>query len=87
VATCGNHEVEGYKVGTWTGLLRHDLAYCGYLNLVDEKSVRAFNALIDSSDDGNGSHHPVVAAFSCVANEEDSNRPPVALRDVSNDIY
>ena len=39
VAACGNQEVEGYKVATWTGLLQHGVQHCRDKGLADDDDV------------------------------------------------
>jgi HEAT repeat protein len=37
VAACGNQEVDGCKVATWTGLLKHALKHCSAIGAIDPK--------------------------------------------------
>jgi hypothetical protein len=39
VAACGNQEVEGCKVATWTALLQHGLKHCKEIGAADEADV------------------------------------------------
>jgi SIR2-like domain/NACHT domain len=47
-AACGNQEIDGFKVATWTGLLHHGLAYCLNLGVADEADAEILKMQINS---------------------------------------
>src|SRR6476659_3083474 len=48
VSACGNQEVDGFKVATWTGLLRHGARYCRDTGLADDDDIEILSRKIDS---------------------------------------
>src|SRR6185436_10613647 len=46
VAACGNQEVEGFKVATWTGLLQHGVKHCRDIGAADEDDVEILSMQI-----------------------------------------
>ena len=48
VAACGNQEVEGCKVATWTGLLQHGVQHCRDKGLADHDDVELLTRQIKS---------------------------------------
>jgi hypothetical protein len=48
VAACGNQGVNGFKVATWTGLLRHGTRHCRDTGLADDNDVEILTRKSDS---------------------------------------
>lgn len=46
VAACGNQEVEGFKVATWTGLLQHGVKHCQDIGVMDDDDVEILSMQI-----------------------------------------
>ena len=46
IAACGNQEVEGFKVATWTGLLEHGVKHCQDIGVMDEDDVEILSLQI-----------------------------------------
>ena len=48
VMACGNQEVEGCKVATWTGLLEHGVKHCKDVGKADEDDAKLLTEQIKS---------------------------------------
>ena len=48
VAACGNQEVDGYRVATWTGLLQHGVEHCKTIGVADEGDAELLTMQIKS---------------------------------------
>ena len=49
VSACGNQEIEGCKVATWTGLLEHGVKHCRDIGVADNADLDLLNAQIASN--------------------------------------
>ena len=52
VAACGNQEVEGHRVATWTGLLEHGVKHCRDLGIADEADAAVLEMQIAAGKTG-----------------------------------
>ena len=52
VAACGNQEIDGFKVATWTGLIAHGLKHCMDLGLVDQHELEDLESKLEATDVG-----------------------------------
>jgi predicted NACHT family NTPase len=50
VAACGNQEVEGFKVATWTGLLRHGVKHLVDIGAATDKVAGVLEMQVDSGE-------------------------------------
>lgn len=48
VAACGNQDVNGFQVATWTGLLQHGVKHCRDTGLAEDDDVEILARKIDS---------------------------------------
>lgn len=72
VAACGNQEVEGHKVATWPGLLRHGLDHCKAIGVVDDDDVALLTSQIDS-----GKSNFLISAAEEITNRMQERSPGV----------
>src|SRR5262245_5909282 len=49
VSACGNQEVEGCKVATWTGLLEHGIKHCRDIGVADNADLELLKAQLASN--------------------------------------
>ena len=50
VATCGNQEIEGFKVATWTGLLQHGVKHLKDIGAANDKAASLLEMQIESGE-------------------------------------